>query len=79
MRLEPQGKQVIGRLAITKVSDLIESPDPTRGVTKFVLRPVCPREVWLSQVERLAREIIRPVQTPFSQQELRERSGFAVT
>lgn len=49
------------------------------GVTKFVLRPVCSPEAWPSQVERLAREVIGPVQTPFSQEELRERAGIALT
>ena len=49
----------------------------TVGITKFVLRPVCPPEVWLSQVERLAKEVIAPIQTPFTQEELRERAGYA--
>ncbi|MBI4202120.1 MAG: LLM class flavin-dependent oxidoreductase [Chloroflexi bacterium] len=47
------------------------------GVTKFVLRPACPPELWVSQVERLAREVIAPVQTPFTPEELRERAGVA--
>lgn len=45
------------------------------GVTKFVLRPVCSRDIWVSQVERLAREVINPVQTPFDKQEIEERSA----
>ena len=45
------------------------------GITKFVLRPVCPPEQWISQVERLAKEVIHPIQTPFSEEELRERAG----
>ena len=45
------------------------------GVTKFVLRPVCPESEWLSQIERLAREVIQPLQTPFSETEVRERAG----
>ena len=45
------------------------------GVTKFVLRPVCPQDMWVAQVERLAGEVIHPVQTPFSKEEMRERSG----
>ena len=48
------------------------------GVTKFVLRPVCHREAWVSQVERLAEEVIGPIQTPFSEEELRERAGEVV-
>ena len=45
------------------------------GVTKFVLRPVCPPEQWVSQVERLAQEVIAPFQTPFTAEELGERTG----
>jgi probable F420-dependent oxidoreductase len=48
-----------------------------RGVTKFVLRPACPPDAWVSQVERLAREVIGPVQTPFTPEELLERAGVA--
>ena len=45
------------------------------GVTKFVLQPACPQASWLSQVEVMASEVIRPVQTPFTDEELRERAG----
>ena len=45
------------------------------GATKFVLRPACPPELWDQQVERLAREVIAPVQTPFSEAELAQRRG----
>ncbi len=45
------------------------------GVTKFVLRPTCPPEIWVAQVERIAREVIHPLQTPFTQEELQERAG----
>lgn len=37
MRLEPKGKQVIGRIAISRISEHIAAPDPTKGVTKFVM------------------------------------------
>lgn len=37
MRLEPLKNWVIGRVAITKVSDTIVTPDVTKGVTKFAL------------------------------------------
>lgn len=37
MRLEPRGKQVIGRIAISQISTSIAAPDPTKGVTKFVM------------------------------------------
>ena len=37
MKIVPKGKQVIGRLAITKVSERIVAPDATKGATKFVL------------------------------------------
>ena len=45
------------------------------GVTKFVLRPACPPELWDQQLELLAREVIAPMQTPFSQAEIAERRG----
>ena len=34
------------------------------GATKFVMRPCGPLENWREQVEMLAREVIRPLQTP---------------
>jgi hypothetical protein len=37
MRLEPKRDQVIGRVAITKLSERIIAPDATKNVTKFVL------------------------------------------
>jgi len=37
MRFEPMGKQVFGRLLITRVSEHIVASDPTKGVSKFVL------------------------------------------
>jgi hypothetical protein len=37
MKLEPRQNWVIGRVAITRVSDTIVAADPTRGVTKFAL------------------------------------------
>ncbi len=45
------------------------------GVTKFVLRPPGPPDVWMRQSELLAREVIAPMQTPFSASEVRERMG----
>ena len=45
------------------------------GVTKFVLRPACPPELWEQQVELLAREVIAPLQTPFSDAEMAQRRG----
>lgn len=37
MRLVPKRDQVIGRVAITKLSERIIAPDATKNVTKFVL------------------------------------------
>lgn len=37
MRLEPLKNWVIGRIAITKVSSTIITPDVSKGVTKFAL------------------------------------------
>ena len=34
------------------------------GATKFVMRPCGPFEGWREQIEMLAREVIRPLQTP---------------
>ena len=45
------------------------------GITKFVLRPPGPPDVWRRQAELLAREVIAPMQTPFSEAEVRERLG----
>ncbi len=45
------------------------------GITKFVLRPLGPPDVWMRQAELLAREVIAPMQTPFSASEVRERMG----
>ena len=45
------------------------------GVTKFVLRPPGPPNVWMRQAELLAREVIAPMQTPFTETEVRERTG----
>ena len=45
------------------------------GVTKFVLRPPGSPDVWIRQAELLAREVIGPMQTPFSDAEVRERMG----
>jgi alkanesulfonate monooxygenase SsuD/methylene tetrahydromethanopterin reductase-like flavin-dependent oxidoreductase (luciferase family) len=36
----------------------------TAGATKFVMRPCGPFEAWREQIEMLAREVIRPLQTP---------------
>lgn len=47
------------------------------GATKFVMRPCGPEENWRAQIEILAREVIGPLQTPFSAEEKRERMGIA--
>jgi len=46
------------------------------GVTKFVMRPAGPGDSWYEQLEILAREVIQPLQTPFSEEERLERSGL---
>jgi probable F420-dependent oxidoreductase len=46
------------------------------GVTKFVMRPGGPGESWHEQIEILAREVIRPLQTPFSEEERLARQGL---
>jgi probable F420-dependent oxidoreductase len=45
------------------------------GATKFVMRPFGPRELIRAQLERLAKEVIAVLQTPFSQSERLERLG----
>ncbi len=45
------------------------------GATKFVMRPSGPEDSLAMQVEWLAREVIPALQTPFSEEERRERSG----
>jgi probable F420-dependent oxidoreductase len=48
------------------------------GASKLVMRPQCgPGELY-AQLELLAREVVVPFQTPFSAEELRERSGASV-
>ena len=54
-----------------RLHDYIEA-----GATKFVMRLCGPGEGWHDQVELLAREVIRPLQTPFSPEERRERAGL---
>ncbi|MEE9185607.1 MAG: LLM class flavin-dependent oxidoreductase [Candidatus Binatia bacterium] len=46
------------------------------GITKFVMRPSGPWESWHEQIEILAREVIKPLQTPFSEEERLERQGL---
>jgi probable F420-dependent oxidoreductase len=46
------------------------------GATKFVMRPTGPKESLQAQVERLAKEVIPALQTPFTLEERRERAGF---
>ena len=48
-----------------------------RGATKFVMRPACPGSMWFDQLETLAREVIGPIQTPFSIRERRKRAAAA--
>jgi probable F420-dependent oxidoreductase len=45
------------------------------GATKFVMRPAGPKESLRAQVETLAKEVIAPLQTPFTPEERRERRG----
>ena len=45
------------------------------GATKFVMRPFGPKEIQIEQVRILANEVIPALQTPFSEQERRERRG----
>lgn len=45
------------------------------GATKFVMRPYGPKETHREQVRMLAKEVIAPLQTPFSPAERVERLG----
>lgn len=36
MKLEPRKGWIVGRVAITKASDVIVAADPNKGVTKFI-------------------------------------------
>jgi probable F420-dependent oxidoreductase len=45
------------------------------GATKFVMRPAGPKESQHAQVETLAKEVLAPLQTPFTPEERRERLG----
>ena len=47
------------------------------GATKFVMRPACPGSMWFDQLETLAREVIQPIQTPFSVRERQKRAAAA--
>lgn len=47
------------------------------GATKFVMRLCAPAQQWYEQLELLAREVIHPLQTPFSEAERRERQGLS--
>lgn len=46
------------------------------GASKFVMRPCAPGASWHDQTELLAEEVIKPLQTPFSEQERLERQGL---
>ena len=48
-----------------------------KGATKFVMRPACPGAMWFDQLETLAREVIQPIQTPFSMREREKRAAAA--
>ena len=48
-----------------------------KGATKFVMRPACPGSMWFDQLETLAREVIQPIQTPFSLRERQKRASAA--
>jgi alkanesulfonate monooxygenase SsuD/methylene tetrahydromethanopterin reductase-like flavin-dependent oxidoreductase (luciferase family) len=45
------------------------------GATKFVMRPCGPKGSLHAQVEKLAKEVIPALQTPFSEAEREERLG----
>ncbi len=53
-----------------KLQEYIEA-----GATKFVMRLCGPKESWSEQIGILAREVIKPLQTPFSKEERAERIG----
>ncbi len=55
---------------IAKLNEYVDA-----GVTKFVLRPSGPPDVWMRQAERLATQVIAPMQTPFTEVEVQERAG----
>lgn len=55
---------------IAKLNEYVDA-----GVTKFVLRPSGPPGVWMRQAELLATQVIAPMQTPFTEAEVRERTG----
>lgn len=55
---------------IAKLNEYVDA-----GITKFVLRPAGQSDMWMRQAEALATEVIAPMQTPFSEAELRERAG----
>jgi probable F420-dependent oxidoreductase len=46
------------------------------GATKFVMRPSGPKETLCAQLKLLAQEVIPALQTPFSDEERRERGGL---
>ena len=46
------------------------------GVTKFVMRPACSGDDWYHQLELLARDVIAPLQTPFSPEERLKRAAI---
>ena len=46
------------------------------GVTKFVMRPACSGDDWYRQLELLARDVIAPLQTPFSPEERLKRAAI---
>jgi len=46
------------------------------GVTKFVMKPVCSPAQLFSQLELLATDVLTELQTPFSEAEIKERSGL---
>src|SRR5215471_3667937 len=54
-----------------KIQDYIDA-----GATKFVMRPYGPKETHVERVQMLAKEVIAPLQTPFSPSERIERLGL---
>jgi probable F420-dependent oxidoreductase len=54
----------------SRIQDYVDA-----GATKFVMRPFGPKETHAEQVRLLAKEVIPPLQTPFSDAERAERLG----
>ena len=65
--VRPRADMPIGEFTAFGNSDQVRAKVQayiTAGATKFVMRPCGPFEAWREQIEMLAREVIRPLQTP---------------